>query len=46
MLVLGAGGGVGLAAVDLGVAMGMKVIAAASSEEKRELASSWCVCNY
>ena len=38
MLVLGAGGGVGLAAVDLGVAMGMKVIAAASSEEKRELA--------
>ena len=38
MLVLGAGGGVGLAAVDLGVAMGMKVIAVASSEEKRELA--------
>ncbi len=38
MLVLGAGGGVGLAAVDLGVSMGMKVIAAASSEEKRELA--------
>jgi len=38
MLVLGAGGGVGLAAVDLGVAMGMRVIAAASSEEKRELA--------
>ena len=37
MLVLGAGGGVGLAAVDLGVSMGMKVIAAASSEEKREL---------
>lgn len=38
MLVLGAGGGVGLAAVDLGVAMGMKVIAAASSADKRELA--------
>ena len=38
MLVLGAGGGIGLAAVDLGVAMGMKVIAAASSEEKRKLA--------
>lgn len=38
MLVLGAGGGIGLAAVDLGVAMGMKVIAAASSEEKRQLA--------
>jgi NADPH2:quinone reductase len=38
MLVLGAGGGVGLAAVDLGVAMGMRVIAAASSAEKRQLA--------
>ena len=38
MLVLGAGGGVGLAAVDLGVAMGMRVIAAASSSEKRQLA--------
>jgi NADPH2:quinone reductase len=38
MLVLGAGGGVGLAAVDLGVAMGMRVIAAASSPEKRQLA--------
>jgi len=38
MLVLGAGGGVGLAAVDLGVAMGMRVIAAASSDEKRQLA--------
>jgi len=38
MLVLGAGGGVGLAAVDLGAALGMKVIAAASSQEKRDLA--------
>ncbi len=38
MLVLGAGGGIGLAAVDLGVAMGARVIAAASSEEKRKLA--------
>ena len=38
MLVLGAGGGVGLAAVDIGVALGLKVIAAASSEDKRELA--------
>lgn len=38
MLVLGAGGGVGLAAVDLGVALGMNVIAAASSQEKRDLA--------
>lgn len=34
LLVLGAGGGVGLAAVDLGKAMGAHVIAAASSEEK------------
>jgi NADPH2:quinone reductase len=38
MLVLGAGGGVGLAAVDVGVALGVRVIAAASSEEKRVLA--------
>ena len=38
MLVLGAGGGIGLAAVDAGVAMGMRVIAAASSDEKRQLA--------
>jgi len=34
LLVLGAGGGVGLAAVELGKLMGAKVIAAASSEEK------------
>jgi NADPH2:quinone reductase len=38
LLVLGAAGGVGLAAVDLGSAMGAKVIAAASSEEKLDLA--------
>lgn len=38
MLVLGAGGGVGLAAVALGAAMGARVVAAASSAEKRELA--------
>lgn len=38
MLVLGAGGGVGLAAVDIGVALGLKVIAAASQQDKRELA--------
>jgi len=38
LLVLGAGGGVGLAAVDVGRAMGLHVIAAASSESKRELA--------
>lgn len=38
MLVLGAGGGIGLAAVDLAVSMGARVIAAASSSEKRQLA--------
>jgi NADPH:quinone reductase len=34
LLVLGASGGVGIAAVELGKAMGARVIAAASSEEK------------
>jgi len=34
MLVLGAGGGVGLAAVEVGKAMGARVIAAASTEDK------------
>jgi NADPH2:quinone reductase len=38
LLVLGAGGGVGLSAVELGRAMGARVIAAASSEAKVELA--------
>lgn len=38
LLVLGAAGGVGLAAVELGKAMGAKVIAAASSDEKLEVA--------
>ena len=38
MLVLGAGSGVGLAAVDIGAALGLRVIAAASSQEKRDLA--------
>jgi NADPH2:quinone reductase len=38
LLVLGAGGGVGLAAVELGKAMGARVIAAASSDEKLALA--------
>jgi NADPH:quinone reductase len=38
LLVLGAAGGVGLAAVQLGKAMGATVIAAASSEEKAEVA--------
>lgn len=40
VLVLGAGGGVGLAAVDVATALGAKVIAAASSPEKREAASA------
>ncbi len=34
LLVLGAAGGVGVAAIDIGKAMGARVIAAASSEEK------------
>ncbi len=37
LLVLGAAGGVGLAAIELGKIMGAKVIAAASSAEKLEL---------
>ncbi len=38
LLVLGAAGGVGLAAVEIGRAMGARVIAAASTEEKLALA--------
>jgi NADPH2:quinone reductase len=38
LLVLGAGGGVGLAAVELGKLMGARVIAAASSDDKLALA--------
>ena len=38
ILVLGAGSGIGLAAVDVGRALGLTVIAGASSAEKRELA--------
>jgi NADPH2:quinone reductase len=38
LLVLGAGGGVGLAAVEIGKALGARVIAVASSAEKRQLA--------
>ncbi|MGI9292907.1 MAG: NADPH:quinone oxidoreductase family protein [Pseudomonadales bacterium] len=38
LLVLGAGGGVGTSAVEIGKAMGAHVIAAASSDEKLELA--------
>ncbi len=37
VVVLGAAGGVGLAAVDVGVALGARVLAAASSPEKLEL---------
>ncbi len=37
LLVLGAAGGVGLAAVELGKAMGAKVIAAASTQEKVDM---------
>lgn len=40
LLVLGAAGGVGLAAVELGKAMGAEVIAAASSQEKVDFAIS------
>jgi NADPH2:quinone reductase len=40
LLVLGAAGGVGLAAVELGKALGAKVVAAASSEEKAALAKA------
>jgi NADPH2:quinone reductase len=38
LLVLGAGSGVGLAAVDVGRALGLRVIAVASTDDKRELA--------
>jgi NADPH2:quinone reductase len=40
LVVLGAAGGVGLSAVELGKAMGAKVVAAASSEEKVALAKA------
>jgi NADPH2:quinone reductase len=40
LLVLGASGGVGLAAVEIGKAIGAKVIAAASSAEKLEVAKA------
>lgn len=40
LLVLGGGGGVGLAAVDLGHALGLRVIAVASTDEKRSLATA------
>jgi NADPH2:quinone reductase len=41
LLVLGAAGGVGSAAVELGKAMGARVIAAASTPDKVDLAKSW-----
>ena len=41
LVVLGAGGGVGLAAVQLGVALGAKVTAVASSTEKLDVAASY-----
>lgn len=40
ILVLGAGSGIGLAAVDVASSLGLRVIAAASTEDKRELARS------
>lgn len=40
LLVLGAAGGVGLAAVELGKAVGARVVAAASSQEKADLAKA------
>ena len=40
VLVTGAGGGVGLAAIDVARSMGARVIAVASSQEKRDLALS------
>jgi NADPH2:quinone reductase len=41
LLVLGAAGGVGSAAVELGKAMGARVIAAVSSPDKAEAAKAW-----
>ncbi|RMG86964.1 MAG: NADPH:quinone oxidoreductase family protein [Bacteroidetes bacterium] len=49
MLVLGASGGVGLAAVELGKLMGARVIAAASTDDKLELCKTYgadAVINY
>jgi NADPH2:quinone reductase len=41
LIVLGAGGGVGLAAVQLGALLGASVTAVASSREKLDVAASW-----
>lgn len=40
MLVLGAAGGVGISAVELGAALGMRVVAAVSSQEKADFCKS------
>jgi NADPH:quinone reductase len=45
VIVLGAGGGVGLAAVQLGVALGARVTAVASSAEKLAVAASYGATN-
>lgn len=45
LIVLGAGGGVGLAAVQLGVALGARVTAVASSREKLDVAASYGATN-
>jgi NADPH:quinone reductase len=45
LVVLGAGGGVGLAAVQLGVALGASVTAVASSSEKLEVAAGYGAVN-
>jgi NADPH:quinone reductase len=45
LVVLGAGGGVGLAAVQLGVALGASVTAVASSTEKLEVAAGYGAVN-
>ena len=41
LLVLGAAGGVGISAVEIGKAMGARVIAGASSEEKLEVCKEY-----
>jgi NADPH2:quinone reductase len=45
LIVLGAGGGVGLAAVQLGVALGARVTAVASSREKLDVARGYGATN-
>lgn len=45
LIVLGAGGGVGLAAVQIGVRLGATVTAVASSTEKLDVAGSYGACN-